>query len=103
MSNRQQQEFADYIVELMQSLGPASARRMFGGYGIFMDGLMFGLIIGRTPYFKTDAENLPSFSERGLEPFTYQRRPKANDHRSRPPRSRLYLGQRQPQPEADRR
>lgn len=77
MSNRQQEEFADYIVELMQAVGPATARRMFGGYGIFLDGLMFGLITERTLYLKTDEENLPDFSARGLEPFTYQRQGKA--------------------------
>ena len=37
-------EFVQSLLELMEPLGPVSARRMFGGYGIYRDGLMFGLV-----------------------------------------------------------
>jgi DNA transformation protein and related proteins len=33
-----------YLLELLAPLGPISARRMFGGVGLFHGGMMFGLI-----------------------------------------------------------
>jgi DNA transformation protein len=38
-----QKEFVSYLVENMEMLGDVNARAMFGGYGIFLNGLMFGL------------------------------------------------------------
>ena len=37
-------EFADYVVEQLSNWGEVSARRMFGGAGLYRDGTMFGLI-----------------------------------------------------------
>ena len=37
-------EFVSYVVELMQSIGPVRAKGMFGGHGIFLEELMFGLV-----------------------------------------------------------
>lgn len=74
--SREEKAFVDYIVELMQSIGPVSARRMFGGHGIFLDGLMFGLVADRVLYLKADAETEPLFTERGLEPFSYSKQGK---------------------------
>ncbi|KAA3628955.1 MAG: transcriptional regulator [Proteobacteria bacterium] len=58
----------------MQEIGTASARRMFGGYGIFLDGLMFALIADGTLYLKTDADNEATFRDRDLKPFVYYKR-----------------------------
>lgn len=37
-------EFVNYLHEVFESFGPISSRRMFGGYGIYHEGLMFGLV-----------------------------------------------------------
>lgn len=63
--------FADYVVEQMALFAPAQARRMFGGHGIFRDGLMFALISDEQLYFKADAKSAPRFEQLGLRPFTY--------------------------------
>ena len=65
-----------YIVELMQSIGPVSAKAMFGGYGIFLKGLMFGLIADSVLYLKIDQETEDEFKALGLEPFTYNKKGK---------------------------
>ena len=62
---------AESIGELFQEFGPVSVRRMFGGAGIFVDGLMIGLVSDDVIYLKADGETIPSFEREGLRPFTY--------------------------------
>jgi DNA transformation protein and related proteins len=62
----------DHIVELFASFRPVSVRRMFGGAGIFADGLMFGLIADGAIYLKADEETIPDFEREALGPFTYE-------------------------------
>ena len=61
----------EYIKELFSAFGPVSVRRMFGGAGIFADGLMIGLIADDEIYLKADGQTLPSFEAEGMQPFTY--------------------------------
>lgn len=64
--------YVDYLLELLEPIPHVTAKRMFGGYGIFRDGLMFGLVADSTLYLKVDDENRADFAERDLEPFTYE-------------------------------
>lgn len=68
------QEFADYVTGQMAGLGPVSARRMFGGFGLYLQGLMFALIVDDQLYLKADDESLGDFLRAGSRPFTYQSR-----------------------------
>lgn len=69
-------EFADYVVDLLRPLGPVHARRMFGGFGLYLDGSMFALIVDDTLYLKADAANRAVFAGRDMAPFTYARQGK---------------------------
>lgn len=69
-------EFVSYIVELMQSIGPVTAKGMFGGHGIFLEGLMFGLVADGILYLKADEETEDEFESRELEAFTYNKQGK---------------------------
>ena len=71
-----EKEFVSYVVELMQPIGAVSAKRMFGGYGIFLDGLMFALVADSTLYLKADSETENEFEEKGLERFKYNKKGK---------------------------
>jgi DNA transformation protein len=73
---KQRDEFITYLLELMQPLGPVSARAMFGGYGIYLDDIMFALVADDILYLKTNKETLPEFEQRGLQPFRYKRKGK---------------------------
>ena len=66
-------QFAAFVVELMQVVGPVYSKRMFGGHGVFLDGLMFGLIADNTMYLKVDDITRADFEEQGLQAFTYQK------------------------------
>jgi len=63
--------FAAHMVELMAGFAPVQARPMFGGYGIYWQGLMFALIAQEQLYFKCDAQSEAAFASRGLARFTY--------------------------------
>jgi DNA transformation protein len=65
-------EFVDYVLETMSHWSSVNARRMFGGYGLYRDGLMFALIADDVLYFKTDAANVAQFERAGSLPFVYQ-------------------------------
>ena len=69
-------EFVSYLEDILQALGPVQAKRMFGGYGLFLDGLMFALVAEDTLYFKVDDGNRPDFENLGLEAFTYEKKGK---------------------------
>lgn len=70
-------EFAEHVVELLSGFGDSSAKRMFGGYGIFREGLMFALIGDGELFLKVDDDNRAEFEARQLGPFTYQKDDKA--------------------------
>lgn len=53
-------------------MGPVTGRSMFGGFGIFMEGLMFGLVADDELYFKVDDGNRGNYEAVGSQPFTYE-------------------------------
>ncbi|RYZ13123.1 MAG: TfoX family protein, partial [Myxococcaceae bacterium] len=57
--------FVEYTVELLEPLGPVQARSMFGGWGLYFGGRMFGLIIQGQLYLKTDDVTRPDFEAEG--------------------------------------
>ncbi len=68
------QEYADLVVGRLLAFGPVAARRMFGGFGVYLDGVMFGLIGWNTLHFKVDDGNRAEYEAAGMAPFTYQGR-----------------------------
>ncbi len=61
----------DLLEELLAPVGGVTIRRMFGGRGVFRDGLMFALLSSRGVfYFKADAETAPAFAAEGCEQWT---------------------------------
>lgn len=69
-------DFVRHLLDLYVDFEGVSARRMFGGTGLFRDGLMFGLVHDDTLYFKVDEGNRADYEARGLPPFRYERKGK---------------------------
>jgi len=65
-------EFAAFLHEQLERFGPVTIRPMFGGAGLFHDGVMFGLIAYDTLYFKTGDANRTDYENAGMGPFTYE-------------------------------
>lgn len=66
--------FLELLRDQLEALGPVSLRRMFGGAGIYCDGVMFALVADDVVYFKVDDENRPAFEAESLPPFSYETR-----------------------------
>jgi DNA transformation protein len=64
----------DVIQDLFAPFGEVRTRRMFGGLGIYRDGVMFALVAGGELYLKADAATAERFREAGSEPFVYEQR-----------------------------
>jgi DNA transformation protein and related proteins len=62
-----------YIIDLLRGWSLVDARRMFSGYGLFRDGLMFGIVIRDVLHFKTDDDNRGAYEAAGMAPFQYRR------------------------------
>jgi DNA transformation protein len=69
--------FAALVEDLLRPLGGVTIRRMFGGHGIFRDGVMFALIADDRLYLKTDQASRTRFEDAGLEPFVYDKQGRA--------------------------
>ena len=64
-------EFVDNLREVFRLFGSVQARSMFGGHGIYHDGVMIGLVADDTLYLKFDAVSAPRFIEAGSRAFEY--------------------------------
>ena len=64
-------EFVDYLAEVLAPFGSITTRRMFGGHGVYHQGLMFALVANESLYFKTDADNRAEFERAGCVAFEY--------------------------------
>jgi DNA transformation protein and related proteins len=63
--------FIEHLRELFAPHAAFEPRRMFGGWGIYLDGLMCGLVAEGQLYLKTDAESRLAFEAAGSQPFVY--------------------------------
>jgi len=64
----------DRILPPLQAAGEARGRAMFGGFGVYLDDVIVGLIIWDRLFFRVDDHNRPDYQASGSEPFTYEGR-----------------------------
>ncbi len=69
----EQREYVAHIVDLLQLIGPVESKSMFGGFGMFLEGLMFGLVAGNELYLKVDTQNLQDYEDLGLQAFSFEK------------------------------
>lgn len=68
--------YVSYILDGLRPLGSVRSKRMFGGHGIFLNNLMFALVIDDQLYIKADSESEGRFKAEELERFSYQKQGK---------------------------
>lgn len=65
-------DFLDHLCELMRDGGrTVSVRAMFGGHGVYVDGLFVAIVDDDVVYLRADDRNRAEFSALGLSPFAY--------------------------------
>jgi DNA transformation protein len=64
-----QAQYLAYILEQLAGLDSLRSNRMFGGIGLYSDGLFFGLIDDDTLFFKTGDSNIGPYRERSMPRF----------------------------------
>ncbi len=62
------------IEELFAPFAAVSVKRMFGGHGVYADGLFFAIEAEGEIYLKADRHSAPQFQAAGSRPFVYQGR-----------------------------
>lgn len=63
--------FADFLHDAFAEFGPITIRKMFGGAGVYHDGIMFGLIADDVLYLKADEAVAARFRAQGMEQFIF--------------------------------
>jgi DNA transformation protein and related proteins len=63
------QTYREFVLEQLSRVTPVTGKSMFGGVGIYAQGLFFALIADDRLYFKVDNTTRPDFEQRGMEPF----------------------------------
>ena len=66
-----QPPFVSHCVELLSPLGTVRVRRMFGGWGLYVDELFIAIIAFERLYLKVDTASRAAFEQAGCEPFVY--------------------------------
>lgn len=62
------------IADIFVEFGVVRCRRLFGGLGLYAEGLIFGLVVRQRIYLKTDEAFARALEERGAEPFVHETR-----------------------------
>src|SRR5260221_6269567 len=63
--------FQDQLEELFAAVEGATLRKMFGGIGVFKEGLMFALVANDALYMKADETTSPKFAAEGFGQWIY--------------------------------
>jgi DNA transformation protein len=62
-------EFRVYVLEQLGRVAPVTSRSMFGGVGVYSEGLFFAVLDDDLVYFKTDDSNRGDFEAAGMKRF----------------------------------
>ena len=63
------ESYRSYVLEQLESVGQVTAKNMFGGVGLYLEGLFFALIANDILYFKVDESNRLDYEAVGMGPF----------------------------------
>lgn len=63
------EEYIQFVLGQLECIGQVTARKMFGGAGLYLDGKMFALIANDVLYFKADHTNKDDYDNVGMGPF----------------------------------
>lgn len=62
----------EHAKDLFEPFGEVTIRKMFGGAGVYCDGLFFAILADDGVFLKADDETRLTFEREGLEPFAFE-------------------------------
>ncbi len=72
MKPKQSAIFHDFVMQdLFADIPGVTSRAMFGGYGLYKNGIIFAIIADGRLYFKVNDANRADYKQAGSKPFTY--------------------------------
>ena len=69
--------FVSHCVELLAPLGAVRVRRMFGGWGLYVDEVFLAIIAFERLYLKANVNTQTRFEQAQCEPFVFEAKGKA--------------------------
>lgn len=61
--------FAAFVEDQLSDLDGVVAKRMFGGTGLYLDGVFFGIIYSDRLYFRVSEDTIDEYTRRKMKPF----------------------------------
>jgi DNA transformation protein len=61
--------FREFVLEQLRGAGDITPRAMFGGVGLYCNGVFFAIIAGDVLYLKVDDETRSGYESCGMPPF----------------------------------
>ena len=68
-SLRSSGSFERFVVDQLVDLGSVTSRKMFGGIGLYCDGVFFGIIARDELYLKVNDRTRGRYEASGMKPF----------------------------------
>jgi DNA transformation protein len=62
-------QYQDFIVDQLSIVGSIHCKRMFGGVGLYSDGIFFALIANDVLYLKVNDTNRQDYESAGMDAF----------------------------------
>jgi DNA transformation protein len=79
------QSFLEFVLEQLEPLGEVTARRMFGGAGLYQADVFFAIVDNDTVFFKVDDESVEAYRKAGMPPWRpYPDKPASSRYRQLP-------------------
>ena len=66
-------DFVNHVSELLAPAGCVVTKRMFGGHGVYIDGLFMAIIVDDELYLKADDITRAAFDAESCVPFVYSK------------------------------
>ncbi|MCR4274593.1 MAG: TfoX/Sxy family protein [Candidatus Campbellbacteria bacterium] len=63
------ESFKDFVLDQLMAIPDVTARKMFGGFGLYAEGIFFAIISDNVLYVKTDNESKQKFIDVGMDCF----------------------------------
>ena len=76
----EKESFKEFVLDQLRLLERVDCRAMFGGHGLYCEGVFFGIISKGRLYFKTNDSTVSDYLEGDMKPFQPNPRQKLKNY-----------------------